>query len=238
VHPPARSGRAYRTAAVFLRPVLKAVARRRWSGAERLPLDTGSIVVVNHVSNLDWGPVAHYLWDNGVAARFMAKDSLFHVPVVGPLLRGIEAIPVLRGTAAGARSLDAAEAAVRAGECVVVFPEGTLTRDPDLWPMRGKTGAARLAFATGAPVVPLAQWGAHQMLGQGHKLPRLLPRKSVTLVAGPPVDLDGLDGSTVEQAREATTRITRALTDLLAEVRGQTPPDGVWDQRLDGRGES
>ncbi|MDR3069170.1 MAG: 1-acyl-sn-glycerol-3-phosphate acyltransferase, partial [Cellulomonas sp.] len=111
------------------------MTRTSWSGVEHLPTDQGFIVAVNHVTNLDPLTAAHFLWDQGFAPRIMAKHSLFGVPVLGRLLLGIGAIPVHRGTAAGARSLDAAAAALEQGECVLLFPEGTLTRDPDLWPM-------------------------------------------------------------------------------------------------------
>ena len=81
-----------------------------------------------------------------------------------------------------------------AGECVVVYPEGTITRDPDLWPMAGKSGAARIALATGCPVIPIGQWGAQDLLAPYAKKPDLFPRKPVTMKVGDPVDLSDLVG--------------------------------------------
>ena len=227
---PARSNRTYRTLAHILRPALRAMTRTSWSGAEHLPTDRGFVVAANHVTNFDPLTMAHFLWDHGFAPRIMAKQSLFGAPVLGPVLRGIGAIPVLRGTAAGARSLDAAAAALEQGECVLVFPEGTLTGDPDLWPMLGKTGAARLALDTGAPLVPVAQWGAHLVLGHYGKVLKPVPPKPVQVVAGLPVDLDDLR-ETPGAAQAATVRLMALLTEQLAQIRGEQPPDGVWDPR-------
>ncbi|MCL2090551.1 MAG: 1-acyl-sn-glycerol-3-phosphate acyltransferase [Micrococcales bacterium] len=231
---PARSNRTYRSIAHILRPALRAMTRTTWSGAEHLPTDRGFVVATNHVTNLDPLTVAHFLWDHGFAPRIMAKHSLFGVPVLGRVLRGIEAIPVHRGTAAGARSLDAAAAALERGECVLVFPEGTLTGDPDLWPMLGKTGAARLALDTGAPLVPVAQWGAHRVLAPRGKVLKAVPRRPVGVIAGPPVDLDDLH-ETRGAAQTATTRLMAQITDQLAQIRDEQPPDGVWDPRTRSR---
>ena len=89
---------------------------------------------------------------------------MFRNKALGGFLRAAGQIPVERLSANAAGAYDAAVAAVRAGECVVVYPEGTLTRDPDLWPMVGKSGAARIALETGCPVIPVGQWGAHDLL--------------------------------------------------------------------------
>ena len=133
------------------------------------------------------------------------------MPVVGRIVRSAKQIPVYR---LSTRRV----AVVRArpsrrspdGECVVVYPEGTITRQPDLWPMTGKTGAARIALASGAPVIPVAQWGANHILAPYAKRPRLLPRKTIHMTAGPPVDLDDLPRAAADPrgaARQATGRI-------------------------------
>jgi 1-acyl-sn-glycerol-3-phosphate acyltransferase len=206
VHPP-RSNRAYRNVARILRPLLYAIQRRDWRGTEHLPVGQGFIAAGNHVTNLDPVTFAHYLYDNGHAPKILAKHSLFTVPVVGWVLRTTGQIPVFRNTTDAGKSLAAAEQALAAGECVAVFPEGTLTRDPDLWPMLAKTGVARLALVTRAPVV-----------------------------AGPPVDLSDLYDRPLDAAtlREATSRVMAAITGLLAEVRGETPPAQVYDMRRQG----
>jgi len=233
VQPPARSNRAYRVVAHIVRPLLRAMTRRQWSGAENMPTDRGFIAASNHMTNVDPLTFAHYLWDNGHAPKILAKASLFKVPVVRGVLHATGQIPVHRNTSAAGESLDAAIAAVEAGECVAVFPEGTLTREPDLWPMTGKTGIARLALATRAPVVPVAQWGPQNLLGRYEKLLKPFPRKLVTVVAGPPVYLDDLYGrpQDTKTLREATERVMAAITGLLEEIRGEEPPAIRYDMR-------
>lgn len=236
---PERSNRAYRNVARIVRPFMFATTRRDWRGTEHLRRSGGFIVAANHATNIDPLTFAHYLWDAGIAPRILAKDSLFRVPVLGPVLRATGQIPVSRGTATAGRSLDAAAEALAAGEVVAVFPEGTLTREPDLWPMQGKTGVARLALSTKAPVVPVAQWGAHRLLGRYRKVLKPVPRKLVTVVAGPPVDLTDLYDRPLEGPvlREATERIMTAITAQLEEIRGERAPTErfVWRRPTEGR---
>lgn len=230
---PARSDRTYRAVAHVVRPTMRAITVTDWRGADNLPASGGFVAVANHVTELDPLTFAHYLWDHGHVPRILAKDSLFRVPVVGPVLRGTGQIPVSRGSAKAGESLEAGVRAVEAGECVAVFPEGTLTRDPDLWPMVGKTGVARLALATSAPVIPIGQWGAHRVLAPYGKVPHPFPRKKVTVIAGPPVSLDDLRERPVDAAtlREATDRIMAAITALVEQARGQSAPAVRFDPR-------
>jgi 1-acyl-sn-glycerol-3-phosphate acyltransferase len=230
---PRRSNRAYRNVARVIRPLLFSMTRPDWHGGEHLPTDRGFIAAGNHMTNVDPLTFAHYLYDHGVAPKILAKSSLFTVPVLGPVLRATGQIPVYRNTVQAGDSLRAAVDAIAAGECVAVFPEGTLTRDPDLWPMVGKTGIARLALTTQAPVIPIAQWGPQDLLGQYKKVLKPFPRKKVTVVAGPPVDLDDLYGRPLDTAtlREATERVMAAITLLLEGVRGGTAPAVRFDVR-------
>lgn len=232
---PARKRPAYRIMALVLRPVLRLVTRRTWRGTEHLPRGGGFIVVANHMTNLDPVLVGHYLYDNGVEPRFLAKSELFSVPVVGAALRATGQIPVDRGTDHARDALAAAQEALLAGECVAIFPEGTLTRDPSMWPMTARTGAARLALRTGVPVVPVTQWGAHRILPRYGSVPRLFPPQPVTVVADAPVDLSDLAGCAADHDTldEATARIMAALTDRLADIRGEQPPR-PYDMRRDG----
>ena len=235
--PPQRSNRAYRNVARIVRPVLFATTRPRWSGTEHLPASGGFIAAANHMTNIDPLTFAHFLYDNGYAPKVLAKSSLFTVPVVGPVLRATGQIPVHRNTADAGRSLAAAIQALAAGECVAVFPEGTLTREPDLWPMAGKTGIARLALTTRAPVIPIAQWGAQDLLGRYSAVPKPFPRKKVTVVAGPAVDLDDLYDRPQDTVllRTATERVMTAITELLEEIRGeQAPPERYVMRRSEG----
>ncbi|GAA4401031.1 lysophospholipid acyltransferase family protein [Fodinibacter luteus] len=224
---------AYRFAVAVLRPLFMLFTRRRWSGAENLPPEGGFVVVTNHYSHLDALVFAHYFVDHGYSPRFLGKVEVFDVPVVGWIVRQADQIPVFRESERASDALRSAVAAVRAGKTVAIYPEGSITRDPGLWPMRGKTGAARVALETGCPVVPVASWGAHEIVPPYGGRLRLLPRKTVTLQAGPPVPLDDLRGRPIsaEVLRTATDRIMAALTHELESIRGERAPATRFDPR-------
>jgi 1-acyl-sn-glycerol-3-phosphate acyltransferase len=194
------------------------------------------LVVANHLSYADPLCMGLFLHDNGISPRFLGKAELFSVPVVGGVLKGAGQIPVHRGTGlAGHAYLDAV-AAVNAGECVVVYPEGTLTRDPDFWPMVGRSGAARIALETHAPVVPVAQWGPQELLPPYSKRPRLVPRVTVTVRVGRPLELHDLwdEPITADLLRTATERMMTAITGLLEGIRGESAPRERFDPRAQG----
>lgn len=226
----------YRFAIRVLRPLLMALTRRDWTGAEHLPTEGGWVVCTNHNSHLDPLVFAHYLVDHGRSPRFLGKVEVFDVPVVGAVLRSADQIPVHRETGRAADAYRSAVEAVRADKCVAIYPEGTLTRDPGLWPMRGKTGAARVALETRCPVIPVANWGAQEILSPYSKRPHLLPRRTVHVRTGPPVDLDDLHGRpiTPEVLAEATTRIMDAITHELEAIRGERAPAERFDPRRRG----
>ena len=200
-------------------------------GRQYLPREGGVILAPNHLSYADWGAVALYSYESGRFPTFLIKSSAFDVKVVGPFLRVLGQLPVYRSRGDAAVVLKAAEAALRDNQCVVVYPEGTASRDPDLWPMVAKTGAARLALKTGVPVIPIAHWGAQDVLPYGSSKPHLFPRRKVRLVAGPPVDLSPWEGKplTATNLREATAAIMADVTALLAGLRGGTPPAVPYD---------
>lgn len=216
--------RATRWVVRILRPLFMVLMKRDWRGADKLP-QGGFVLAPNHVSHLDPLFISHFMVDNGVVPRFLAKDTLFDVPVVGSIVTNAEQIPVYRGSAGAAQSLRAAEQAVREGKSVTIYPEGTITRDPDAWPMTGRTGAVRVALATGAPLVPMAQWGAQQILWPYTKVPKLFPRKTIRVRIGDPVDLSDLRDEPLTEAvlHEATNRLMDTLTDMLVEIRGERP---------------
>lgn len=232
-----RSRVAFTFLAGTLRPVFNVFLKKDWQGAENLPKDSGFIVCPNHVTEVDPVVVGHFLYNQGYPPHFLAKASLFKVPVLGATLKATNQVPVERVTAGAAGSLDAAREALAAGRALVIYPEGTLTRDPDLWPMKGRTGAARLALQTGMPVVPVAHWGAQELLPRYAKRPSLFPRKRVRLVAGRPVDLSDLAGKPVTKALldDATERIMSELTDMVAKLRGAQPPAERWDPVAKGQ---
>ena len=224
-------------------PALRLLVTERWQGREFVPREGGLIVAANHVSEADPLAICHYLYRCGRYPIFLAKSSLFGKGFVGTVVRGTGQIPVLRGGTSAADSLKVAEDALAAGQCLIVYPEGTCTRDPDLWPMTGQTGAARLALGTGTPVIPLASWGAHELLpyrkGEKGGLAGTLkpgfhplPRKTVQILAGPPVDLSQYQGQplTGPTLRAATADIMRAITGLVAELRGEQPQAEPYDR--------
>jgi 1-acyl-sn-glycerol-3-phosphate acyltransferase len=191
------------------------------------------LVCSNHISHFDPLTLAHFIYESGRNPRFLAKSSLFQVPVIGPVLKGAGQIPVYRDSADAAQALSAAIRAVDEGHCVALYPEGTLTHDPHLWPMSGKTGAARIALTTSASVIPVAQWGPHEVMPPGARLPRLLPRRTMHVAAGQPVDLSAFAGREVDAdlLRDVTEEIMAAITTLLAPMRHEAAPV-VRTQRL------
>jgi 1-acyl-sn-glycerol-3-phosphate acyltransferase len=218
-----------RFAATLILPILGIFTRRTWSGLEHVPPAGGVIIVPNHLSHADPLISAHFVYGAGRWPQFLGKASVFRVPVIGWLLYKVEQIPVERGTMEAAKSLDALVEAIRAGGAVIIYPEGTTTREPDFWPMRGKTGAARLALATGAPVIPVAMWGPERIFNPHTNKVRVRPRSPVTVAAGPPVDLSRWAAETPnkETLDEMTEVIMLRIRDVLAGIRGGTPPP-LW----------
>jgi 1-acyl-sn-glycerol-3-phosphate acyltransferase len=224
-------GVCYQIAARTVVPTLRGLTRRDWRGTENLPPEGGVIVVTNHLSYFDPLVIGHFLHDNGRRPRFLAKASLFDIPVVGRFLRSAGQIPVHREKRTAGDALREACAAIDHGECVVVYPEGTITRDPALWPMIGKTGAVRMALRTGCEIVPVAQWGAQDVLMPYAKVPRLLPRKTMRMAAGPAVDLSAFrtHDPTPSLLKQATGVVMAALTKLVGDLRGEKPPTSAFD---------
>jgi 1-acyl-sn-glycerol-3-phosphate acyltransferase len=228
-----RRGAAMTVCLVLLWPALMVLTRRRWSGQEHLPSSGGFVLVANHISHADPFLFAHFVHDSGYAPHFLAKASVIELPLVGRLLRAAGQIAVHRETDNASLAYREAVQAVIDGHSVIVYPEGTLTRDPDLWPMKGKTGAARIGLESGRPVIPAAQWGAHEILPPYGRRVRLLPRRLNQVLVGPPVDLSDLRDQpiTVELLRVATDRIMTTVAGLLGQLREETPPAELLDPR-------
>lgn len=227
---------AYRFVAGIVRPTVRAAMKREWAGHEHFPRTGGFIVCPNHISYADVFALAHFAFDSGREPYFLGKESVFRLPGAGRLLKRAGMIPVYRESGQAAEAFSAAVEGVRAGKSVVIYPEGTLTRDPDMWPMTGKTGAARVALETRCPVIPVAQWGAQEMLPRYSKKPKLFPRKTMQLRAGPPVDLEDLYDEPLSASvlREATDRIMAAITRELEVLRGEQAPAVRFDARARG----
>jgi 1-acyl-sn-glycerol-3-phosphate acyltransferase len=231
-----RRGWAWNIAVPIIKPLLLATTRRRWIDGEKIPDRGGCIIVINHISHVDPLMAAHIVYDHGRLPRYLAKSGLFRNRGLAFFLTAAGQIPVERLSRNAVGAYDAAVRAVREGECVVVYPEGTITRDPDGWPMTGKSGAARIALATGCPVIPVGQWGAQELLAPYAKRPDLFPRKLVTMKVGDPVDLSDLLArpTSPEVTQEATNRIMAAITHLVEDVRGDTAPTERFDMRKRG----
>jgi len=186
--------------------------RWRFEHLERIPARGPALIACNHASYLDPIANAYAVVKAGRRPRFLAKDDLFEIPIVGRALAGAGQIPVSRGS--GDRTpLATAERALASGEIVLVYPEGTASRDPDLWPMVGKTGAARLALTTGAPVIPVAHWGAQVILPYGSKKPHLVPRHLVKMLAGPEYKVRTRNGYTAPKPPPVHPELEFTITD-------------------------
>lgn len=230
-----RRGWALTLGVTVIKPLLLATTTRDWRHGERIPATGGCVLAMNHISHVDPLTAAHIVWDHGRLPRYLAKSGLWGNRLLGRLLTAAGQIPVER-EGRGAAAYAAAVDAVRAGECVVVYPEGTITRDPGMWPMTGKSGAARIALETGCPVLPVGQWGAQRVLPPYSSRPHLLPRSPITMSVGEPVDLDDLRAEpiTAEVVHEAADRILAAITAQLEEIRGEKAPAERYDMRVSG----
>ena len=225
-----RLGFWLRLAIMIIYPLVPLLFRIRWRGRSQVPTTGGVLLVANHISYADPFVFARFVYDCGRIPRFLVKDSLFRVFFVRSVLRGARQIPVSRGAGDAQSSLRHAVAALEQGECVCIYPEGTVTRDPDWWPMLAKTGVARLALATDVPVVPVAQWGSQFAVDWYGRRFRLLPRKTAVCQVGPQLDLSSYRGRplTADLLREVTDVIMRAVRDQLGEIRGEQPPATFW----------
>ena len=232
--PARRAGWVIGLAQLPLRPLLTLLARPRWEGTENFPATGAVIACGNHLSAFDAFGYGHLLQASGIAPRFLAKESLFRIPVLGVLLRAARQIPVLRGTSRSRDSLAEAREALGRGELLMVFPEGTYTRDPQLWPMRARLGAARLALETGAPLQPIATWGGRALWPVGSPVPRPRPGRRVQMLVGEPYTVAPLEGETSQQAAQRVTdELMGRIAALLGRLRGLQPPTVLHDGRHD-----
>jgi 1-acyl-sn-glycerol-3-phosphate acyltransferase len=225
------SGFWYGLAIAVIWPFALFGARLAWRGGEHIPRTGGALLAINHVSFADPIYDVAFTISHGRMPRFLAKSELWDVPVVRSVLGGGGHVPVYRSSAKARDAYRDAIAAIQRGEVVAFYPEGTYTADPDGWPMKAKNGIGRLALVTGAPVIPVANWGTQDVLPPGSGRPRLFPRRRVTVVAGPPVDLSKwLGGPRTRTALDgATAAIMADVTQLVAGLRDETPPAEPFD---------
>lgn len=227
---------AFWALATLILPFWSMMVRYRFTPKSKLPESGPFILAPNHYSEVDPIAMGAAVWHLGRLPRFMAKASLFKVPVLGWLMRASGQIPVQREGAARSAARDgnpmsAASLLIERQQGVIVYPEGTLTRDPDLWPMRGKSGAVRLALESGIPLIPVAHWGTQHLMPRYAKRLHPFPRKTIEVSIGAPLDLSKFQGRPLDQRiiNEATRELMDAITALLADLRGETPPAERWD---------
>jgi 1-acyl-sn-glycerol-3-phosphate acyltransferase len=221
-----KGGFWFNFAAAIVYPLSWLLGRTRYGGRQHIPPTGGVLVVANHVSHLDplySGVLVH---TSRRVPRFLAKHSLWKVPVLTQVLTGSGQIAVYRESADAQQSLRDGTTALQEGKVVVIYPEGTITRDPEGWPMLARTGVARLALSADVPVVPAVHWGTREVLDGYNRKFRPLPRKTITVCCGPPVDLSGYRGRPVDGVllREVTDLLMARVRDLLADVRGEQAP--------------
>lgn len=230
---PLGSNFAFKLGASVMRPILNAIVKRDWRGAEKLPKSGAAIVVCNHLSYLDPLTFSHFLYNNGRAPRYLGKESVFRIPVIGWVIKGAGQIPVSRESKDAIKGYEHAIAVLKAGHLLGVYPEGTLTRDENLWPMKGKTGVARLALQTGVPVYPCASWGPEKVIPPYGKKIKLFPRTKVSVIMGDRVDLSKWQGRAEDPSavEEATDAIMDEITRLLEIIRGEKAPAIRFDPK-------
>ena len=221
----------YKVFAAILIPIFNLFMSRDWKGSENIPASGRVIVASNHMSYLDVLVFTHFLFRNGRAPRYLGKVGVFRVPVIGKILLASGQIPVERETIDAKNAVDHAKILLESGHMLGVYPEGTLTRDGQMWPMIAKTGCARLALETDTPVIPIAQWGSQLVVPNYTKRVKLFPRKTIIIRAGKPVDLSPWKGKHEDPQAliEATAKIMREITVLLEDIRGEKRPEVIFD---------
>jgi 1-acyl-sn-glycerol-3-phosphate acyltransferase len=210
------------------------LGKTKWQGAEHVSREGGVLLVMNHISHLDPPVDAVFVHRNGRVPRFLAKDSLFRVPVFKHMISGAGSIPVYREGANAGDSLVAAKAALEEGKLVVIYPEGTITKDPNGWPMRSRTGVARLAMHCvehDIPVLTAARWGTLDIFNAYAKKFRPFPRKKVTFDVSAPVDLSEFKGREQDMylLREVTLFLMTRVREQLAGLRGEPAPTEFYN---------
>ena len=222
---------AFKFGTKVLIPIFRLVMKRDWRGMENLPQSGRVIVASNHLSYLDVLVLTDFLFTNGRAPRYLGKAGVFRTPIIGKIILAAGQIPVERETSDARKAVDHAKILLGKGHLLGVYPEGTLTRDEELWPMIAKTGCARLALATDTPVIPIAQWGSQLVVPNYTTKLSLFPRKTIIIRAGKPVDLSRWKGKHEDPValKEATAEIMREITVLLEDIRGQKRPEVIFD---------
>lgn len=218
--------------AVIALPIMGMMVKFRFHDREKMPRTGALVITPNHYSNIDPVVIGVATWYMGRLPRFMAKASILRVPVLGWILKKSGQIPVERGgSTRSSAALLAAKDLVRKERAVIVYPEGSLTRDPDIWPMRGKSGAVRLALEFNIPVIPVAHWGTQQLMARYSKKLNAFPCHTIEVKVGDPVDLSEFAGKPLDNKTltAATAKVMDAITALLEDLRGEKAPATRWN---------
>jgi 1-acyl-sn-glycerol-3-phosphate acyltransferase len=222
----------YLLAALAL-PLMNVLGRYEILDRHKLPQRGAFVLAPNHYSEIDPIVMGAAVWYSGRVPRFMAKASLFKVPVLKSLLKASGQIPVERaGAVRGSDPIQAARRLAEQESAVIVYPEGSLTRDPEMWPMRGKTGAVRTALEAGIPLIPAAHWGTQKIMPRyAKRISFWPPRKRVVIKFGDPVDLSQFEGRPLDAQtlNAATDVLMDAITALLEDLRNEKAPAQRWD---------
>lgn len=213
-------GVAWWVAFLVCKPALILVRRRDWRGLDQIPPSGGVVLAANHVSHVDPLLIAEMVLAQGRTPAFLAKSSLFGEGIVGRWFRAAGHVEVDRSH--GGDGFGAALTALRGGALLVVYPEGSITKDRDGRLLNLKTGAVRLALESGAPLIPVAQRGAQDILPAYSRRPRLLKRPIVTIDVGRPLNLTDLRqrGLEPEAVRDGTRRLADTLGQMVEELEG------------------
>jgi len=212
----------FRLAKAIIRPGMNLWFRLHMEGLENIPKKGPAILAFNHIAYLDPFLSALAVDRVGRRPRFLGKSELFQDKRIAWILRGANQIEVKRGTREAPVALDNAVKALKAGEIIVVFPEGTITNDPDLNMMEPKTGTARLALLSGVPVIPGGLWGTQNVWPKGHRKHWWPPRQDLLLRIGEPVSITG-DPHTRADWQRVGTEICREISTLVAGLRPIVP---------------
>lgn len=212
-------------------PIFSLMVRLRIRKNSRLPSEGPFIISPNHYSEIDPIVMGVAVWKLGRIPRFLAKASLFRVPLLGWLMSFSGQIPVERKSRqAAGDSLEKLRVLMLDREGIIVYPEGTLTRDPEMWPMEGKSGAIRLALEENIPIYPAAHWGTQDWMGRYAKKIRLFPRTQIEVVVGEPLDLSRYRARALSSnlLREATNELMNEISRLVGKLRNQKPPEKLF----------
>ncbi|MCD1285872.1 MULTISPECIES: lysophospholipid acyltransferase family protein [unclassified Brevibacterium] len=232
-----KQNRAGTLAATTAYGLMRTATRMSVRGLEHLPpKGTGIIIAAYHANHLDPILVGLALERNGRMPHFLAKSTLFS-GALGAILKSIGQIPVLRASASAGDSLEYAKDALANGQTVVIYPEGTLTKDPEFWPQHFKTGTARLALETGAPIIPLAHWGLDTIYPRGgRKRLRFKPFSHESIVEfGPAVDYSDIWAHRDEKSTmgELSRRLKNTIAAMVADLSRRELPTRFAEKETD-----